>query len=108
MWQGGILSPYLFTRYIQELLCSVIDTRISCNVCGIMMNILAYANGIALLALSWAAMHELIAVPVANTIDIDIDMVCKTDKTECMVFKPSNKSRIFHKIFLAVCCLTNT
>lgn len=90
--QGGILSPYLFSRYIRELLCSVIDTRIGCNVGGMVMNILAYADDIVLLSPSWAAMQELIAVLVANT--IDIDMVCNIDKTVCMVCKPSCKNKI--------------
>lgn len=83
---------YIYYRYVQELLCSVTDTRIGCNVGDIMMNILAYADDIALLAPSWAAMRELFAVLVAKT--IDVGMVCNTDKTECMVFKPSCKSRI--------------
>jgi hypothetical protein len=48
-----------------------------------MTNIIAYADDIALLAPSLAAIQELIAVLVANTIDIDV--VGNTDKIVCMV-----------------------
>ena len=95
--QGGILSPYLFIRYIRELLYSVINTRIGCNVGGMMMNILAYADDIALLAPSWAAMQCLIEVLAVNI--GDIDMICNIDKTVCMVFKPSCRNKIVSQHF---------
>ena len=73
----GILSPYLFTRYIRELLCSIVSIRIGCNVGGMMMNVLAYADDIALLAPSWAAMQYLI--DVLAMIIKDINKICNRD-----------------------------
>jgi len=95
--QGGILSPYLFTRYIRELLCSIINTRTGCNIGGMMLNILAYADDIVLLAPSWVAMQDLIDVLSVNI--EEIDMVCNVDKTVCMMFKPKCRSKIVSEQF---------
>ena len=47
--QGSVLSPFLFTRYIRELLSGVINSNIGCNIGGYMVNILAYADDLVLL-----------------------------------------------------------
>ena len=60
--QGGILSQFLFTRYIRELLQAIIDTHIGCNIAGIMMNVLAYADDMVLLAPSWIALQSLLGI----------------------------------------------
>ena len=90
--QGGILSPYLFTRYIRDVLSAVVNTHIGCNIGGVMINVLAYADDIVLLAPSWSAMQNLIVVLETNS--KDIDMVCNVDKTLCMVFKPKCRTNI--------------
>ena len=51
-----------------------------------MMNVLAYADDIALLSPSWAAMQYLIEVLDMNI--KDINMICNTDKTVCVIFNP--------------------
>jgi len=61
------------------------------------MNVLAYADDIALLAPSWAAMQYLIEVLDVNI--KDINMICNTDKTVCMIFNPSCKSKIVSQNF---------
>lgn len=97
--QGGILSPFLFTRYIRELLQAIIDTHIGCNIGGIMMNVLAYADDIVLLAPSWAALQALLDV-----LDINInssDITCNTDKTVCMIFKPACRQKVICNTFPA-------
>ena len=53
--QGGILSPYFFTRYIRELIAEVSGCNVGCNIGGIFCNILAYADDIVLLAPSWGS-----------------------------------------------------
>jgi len=40
--QGSVLSPYLFSRYIKELLGAVANSGIECNVANLFVNILAY------------------------------------------------------------------
>jgi hypothetical protein len=90
--QGGILSPVLFTRYIRELLQAIVDTRIGCNIAGVMVNVLAYADDIVLLAPSWVALQFLIDILDFNINQIDI--VCNISKTVCMVFKPICRHKV--------------
>ena len=73
--QGGIsMSPYLFTRYIAEAILAVVNTRIGCNIGGVMVNILAYAHDLVLLAPSWNALQELIIILELNMNDIDVQL----------------------------------
>jgi len=48
--QGGIVSPFLFRFYIRDLIDSVTSMNIGCNYAGIMMNLLAYADDMVLIA----------------------------------------------------------
>ena len=64
-----------------------------------MMNVLAYADDIVLLASSWAAMQTLLDI-----LDIIIrlsDMSRNTSKTVCMVFKPVCCQKVVCDNFLA-------
>jgi len=84
--QGGLLSPYLFTRYICELICTIVQSNVGCNIGGIFYNILAYADDIVLLAPSGRALQFLINLLTCCA--LDINMSCNVLKTVCMVFKP--------------------
>jgi hypothetical protein len=98
--QGGILSPYLFIRHIRETISAVVNTRIGCNIGGVMLNILAYADDIVLLAPSWTALQELITVLELNINNIDVQ--CNTEKTVCMVFNPKCRSKTVASHFLNI------
>ena len=95
--QGGILSPYLFSRYIRELLSELVQTGCGCCIGGVMLNVLAYADDIVLLAPSWRAMQDLLHF--LNKLSTNIDMTCSTKKTMCMVFQPKQHSKIVAKSF---------
>ena len=57
--------------------------NIGCNIGGMFMNILAYADDVVLLAPSWFALQQLIdALECGAGI---IDMQCNANKTVCMV-----------------------
>jgi len=60
--RGGVLSPYLFTRYIRHSLYSLSNCGIGCNIGGLAVNIIAYADDIVLLAPSWRALQALIVI----------------------------------------------
>ena len=60
--QGGILFPFLFCRYIRDLLHDIAQAGIGCNIGGVFVNILAYADDIVLLAPSWRAMQDLLVI----------------------------------------------
>lgn len=87
--QGGVLSPYLFSRYIRELIASVVDSGVGCKVNGITVNILAYADDIVLISPSWRALQALISILHDNAAAINLS--CNISKTVAMVFKPRDK-----------------
>jgi hypothetical protein len=95
--QGGLLSPYFFARYIRELICTVVQSNIGCNIGGVFYNLLAYADDIVLLAPSWRALQTLINL--LNRCAMDINMLCNVAKTVCMVFKPKRVNMIVDSNF---------
>ncbi len=99
--QGSLLSPYFFARYIRGLLKSVHNTRVGCNIGGLFVNILAYADDIVLIAPSWSALQQLLDVLYIES--TNIDMVVNVSKTFCMEFKPSDKSKIVCHAFKKFC-----
>lgn len=95
--QGGILSPYLFSRYIRDVLKHIGSSNIGCIVGGIFTNILAFADDMVLITPSWYAMQKLI-----NLLYVELnklDMLCNVQKTQCMVFDPKCRSKIVSKVF---------
>ena len=75
--QGGLLSPKLFNRYVTDLIVYIRDSGIGCNVGGMMLNILAYADDhMVLICPSWYAMKSLIAMLELGA--SDYDMLCNT------------------------------
>ena len=68
---------------ICDLRTEVAQSGIGCNIGGVFINILAYADDIVLLAPSWRAMQDLV---ILETHTAKIDMNCNENKTVCMVF----------------------
>jgi len=64
-------SPY-FTRYVRPLISAVVQSRIGCNVGGLYVNILAYADDMVLLAPSWHALQQHIRILEYYCADLDI------------------------------------
>ena len=58
--QGGVLSPYFFSRYIRGLLQSISASHIGCYIGCMPVNILAYADDIVMLSPSWRGLQTLI------------------------------------------------
>ena len=79
--QGGILSPYLFSHYVRELLGGINASNVGCNLGGRFFNILAYADDMVLLAPSWFALQKLI--DLLSELAANIDMSCNIQKTVC-------------------------
>jgi len=65
--QGSILSPFLFARYIRDLLKALLSERVGCHIDGRVINVLAYADDLVLLAPSWYGMQQLLNVLEAQT-----------------------------------------
>jgi Reverse transcriptase (RNA-dependent DNA polymerase) len=60
--QGSILSPLIFTHYIHGVLQGIVKSHFGCNIGGVFVNILAYADDMVLLAPSWAGLQHLINI----------------------------------------------
>ena len=90
--QGGVLSPYLFTRYIRDLIRSVVVSAVGCMIGPQMVNLLAYADDLVLLAPSWRAMQHLLSVLYSEI--CSLDLTCNTKKSVSMVFMPKKRDKI--------------
>lgn len=95
--QGGVLSPYLFSRYIRDLLHDLQSAQLGCNIGGIFTNVLAYADDIVLLAPSWRALQCLLNVFWEGI--QTLDMTCNVSKSVCMIFNPRQHVKIVAKTF---------
>ena len=95
--QGGVLSPLLFARYIWKVLAAIVGAGIGCNVGGMFINVLAYADDIVILAPAWRALQQLIDILSVNAKDIDLKI--NASKTVCLVFQPKNRARRLASIF---------
>ena len=89
--QGGVISPYLFTRYIRPLILALASSGIGCNIGGMAGNNFAYADDMVLLAPSCYALQDLIRILEYYCVKLNI--ICNTKKTVCMVFKPRRRDR---------------
>jgi len=74
--QGGVLSPFLFTRFVRPLISAITQCKIRCNIGGLFVNLLAYADDMVLLSPSWRAMQALIKLLELWCFKLDI--VCNT------------------------------
>ena len=90
--QGGVLSPYLFTRYIRELIGEISCSNVGCKISGHVINILVYADDIVLIAPSWRALQKLLTILYNHA--AAIDMSCNINKTVAMVFAPKNRQMV--------------
>jgi len=83
-----------------KLLTSVVNSNIGCNIggCRPIVNILAYADDLVLLAPSWRALQQLLDKLQVKA--RDIDMCCNSKKTVCMIFSPKCRSKTVAYRFL--------
>jgi len=69
--QGGVLSPILFSIYIDGLVNLVNKTNIGCKIGAICTGIFLYADDIILLAPSIQAIQSMI-----NLCELELDFMC--------------------------------
>jgi len=61
---SNICRVCFFARYVRDMLASVASCGIGCNVGGMFINILAYADDVVLLAPSWRGLQQLLDIVV--------------------------------------------
>ena len=84
--QGGILSPKLYSVYVDDFSDYLVKSQIGCHIEHVCVNHVMYVDDICLMAPSPAALQKLINIgydfSVQNTLSFN------SSKTYCMVFKP--------------------
>jgi len=89
-------SPYLFTRYIRELIGDIVSAGIGGRVYGQVVNVLAYADDMVLLASSWRTLPRVISILSVHATSLDLK--CNTIKAVAMVFDPKTLAKLFRRI----------
>jgi len=95
--QGGLLSPYLFSRYIQLLLHKLSASKIGCHVGGMPLSVFAYADDVVLLSPSWHGVQDLIMM--LSECSKYLDLICNVRKTKCMVVNPVSVDKLVRRTF---------
>jgi len=84
--QGGILSPLLFSSYVNTLLDKLEQSGLGCFVNKKCLNSFMYADDLILLSLSVTDSQKL--VNICNDVLIELDLTINTDKSHCMRIGP--------------------
>ena len=95
--QGGILSPYLFNFYLEELSNKLSGLNVGCELPGGICNHLFYADDSVLLSPSPNALQRLL--DCCHDFAIKNELVYNESKTKCMVFKPKCMSNLYVPCF---------
>ena len=86
--QGGILSPLFFNVYMDCLSESLCNTQTGCNVGGVMINHLMYADDMVIISPSAKGLQRLVDIcAVYGQIH---DILFNQDKTVCMYMPSGN------------------
>lgn len=97
--QGGILSPFLFNVYIDDLSVGLNNLRIGCNFNGVRVNHLVYADDTVLLAPAPSALQKLLNY--CDSFAKSNDIFYNLKKTKCMCIRPKSfKNLYFPNIYL--------
>ena len=91
--QGRILSPKLFSVYVDDLSDKLIKSKIGCHIDNQCIDHVMYADNIYLMAPSPASLQELI--DICYDFSVQNDLSFNSSKSFCMVFKPKS-----HKLLI--------
>lgn len=86
--QGGILSPFLFKLYIDDIIQNISEMNEGCTLGMHKVNILAYADDLVLIARSISDMDKLYS-NLCNMIQ-DCNLVINKNKTKVLIFHKSS------------------
>jgi Reverse transcriptase (RNA-dependent DNA polymerase)/Endonuclease/Exonuclease/phosphatase family len=80
--QGGVLSPYLFAVFIDDIVKRIMESRVGCCIGIIPISIILYADDILLLAPSVSSLQHLLLI-CENYLD-EWDMALNPQKSACI------------------------
>ena len=70
--QGGVLSPILFSLYVDDALVRLNETDLGCNLCGLFINAIMYADDIILMSPSIKLLQNLVNLCELEFRDINL------------------------------------
>ena len=82
--QGGVLSPTLFSMYIDKLLLKLKESGYGCHLNGIYMGALAYADDITITCPSRRGLHKMLVL--CNNFGNENYIIFNTKKTLCVKY----------------------
>lgn len=83
--QGGILSPYLFNIYTDDLSCQLNSCSVGVPISGILVNHIFYADDLVLVSPSVYGLNRLISI--AEMYGIEHDIIYNSNKSVVMIFR---------------------
>ena len=86
--QGGLISAAFFNLYMEHLSVNLSGCEVGCKVGKVVINHLAYADDMVLLAPSPSALR--ILLNICDSYSSRYDILYSTEKTLCMIFWPKN------------------
>ena len=100
--QGGILSPYLFCIYVDELSKMLNNVHVGCFVGTMLVNHLMYADDLVLLSPSAAGLSILLSI--CSTYGIEYDVMYNSTKSNVLIFR----SKLLKNVHLPEFEINNT
>ena len=94
--QGGILSPLLFSIYIDDIIKNLSSSRIGCMLGIHWSNVIAYADDLVLLSPSLLGLKELLNSLIIDT--KNINLAINFSKSVCIKFCNSKKPVILNDV----------
>ena len=82
--QGGILSPTLFSIYMDDLSLILFESGIGCHIDDVCINRVFYAHDLCLMAPCAIALQELIGLCYEYSVDIELNF--NATKSYCVAF----------------------
>ena len=70
--QGGILSPALFSLYIDQIVHKLQSAGYGCSICNIFLGCILYADDILLISNSVVSMQKMLDICTAEAADLDL------------------------------------
>ena len=70
--QGGVLSPVLFTAYMDELLVRLVKSRCGCYIGNISCSALSYADDVIILAPTTSSVFSILSICEKFANDYDV------------------------------------
>ena len=82
--QGGVLSPLLFTIYLDRLILSLKDLGVGCHLNGMFVGAFSYADDVTLLAPTYMALKA--TLNTCTEFAASHNLLFNASKTKCMYF----------------------